>query len=135
MRSMGYRSNVKIKMGLKAYELLEKTCLESENEYINKMITGESTKITKKDDYVLIGWTYVKWYTGYDDVKAVIRVLKELSEIVENDESEGDERDKLIKDYFFKLIDIGEDNRTEEYTNDEDEIYTSDFYSVVEFFL
>lgn len=132
---MGYRSDVKIKMGRKAYELLSKNCKAaainyskeigdtSAGNFISEMITDPDVFKEYKcsADTVLIGWNYSKWYKNYKDVKAVEDTLLELNEIVGNDESK-------LEDYFYKKIEIGEDNATTEQTNDYNEIYTNDFY-------
>lgn len=124
---MGYRSDVRIKMGVKAYELLEKRCLEHKEQHVHEMVT-DPDNFVRKEDYVIIGWNYVKWYTYCDDVVTVENTLKELNEIVEADESK-------LKDYFYKKIELGEDNATEEATNDYDWEYTDDFYVEVKFSL
>jgi len=85
---MGYRSDVYIKVHKsdedKLVEVLEENSFEAIREY---------SSIT------YVGYTIydVKWYSSYDEVKAVNRFIKE--------------RDN----YLRGLIAIGEDNDTEEY--------------------
>lgn len=118
---MAYRSDVKILMGEKAYELLKNNCLKSDKDYVREMVERPSWFEENDDNSVLIGWSYVKWYNGYEDVKAVELTLRELDGIIEEDDSK-------LNDYFYKKIEIGEDNRTEESTNDYDDEFVSDFY-------
>ena len=121
---MGYRSDVKILMGTKAYELLKTTCLQSENEYVRAMVEKPSRlDIDSAAGHVLIGWEWYKWYDGYAEIDAVEHVLHKLDALVE----EEPERYPLA-DYFYKKIRIGEDNETEESSNDPCEEYVCDFY-------
>ena len=123
---MAYRSDVKILMGEKAYELLKNNCLKSDKDYVREMVEKPSWFEKNDDNSVLIGWSYVKWYSNYEDVKAVELTLRELDGIIEEDESKLD-------DYFYKKIEIGEDNRTEESTNDYGDEFVSDFYVECDF--
>lgn len=123
---MGYRSQVKILMGPKAFELLKENCLKHDLQIVRDMVDPEQSFVEiekQEDESVLIGWNSVKWQPYYEDIKTIENSLKELNEIVEND-CDGDK----LEDYFYKLIQIGEDNRCEESTNDPDEQYVSDFY-------
>lgn len=124
---MGYRSDVKIKMGLDAYKLLENSIESSEIECARDMI-ATANDLQIKENYVTIYWQYVKWYESYSDVKAVLDVLKELDKIVED-------KPELLDTYYYKLIEIGEDNATSESTNDYDQYFTDDFYVICDFSL
>ena len=128
---MGYRSDVKILMGLKAYEVLKSTCEASENEYVREMVQKPSSlTIDSEANRVLIGWEWYKWYDGYEEIDAVEGVLNNLSEWVEEKPDEYP-----LKDYYYKQIRIGEDNATEEHTNDRYEEYVCDFYVTCQFSL
>ena len=118
---MGYMSNVKIKMGTDAYKLLKETCEASEKDYIRDMVKPSICEEFKEDGYVTIEWPYCKWYNSFEDVTSVNNVLRELDSIVEEDS------DKLDT-YFYKIIRIGEDNQTDDDTNDYDGEFTDDFY-------
>lgn len=118
---MGYRSNVKLLISKEGYNMLEEACKNSDKDYIREMVESPAIFDDTDDDYTIIGWMDVKWYLNYEDVKAVMNVLSELDDLVEENEEE-------LEKYFYKMIKIGEDNATEEWTNDYDEEYTSHFY-------
>lgn len=122
---MGYRSDVKILMGDKALELMKETLKNHSKEYVRELIERPSF-YSEEPNNNIIGWSYVKWYPDYEDVSAVLSVLSELDRIVDNDP------DKL-DDYYYKLIELGEDNATSISTNDYDEEFTHDFYISCEF--
>ena len=44
-----------------------------------------------------------------------------------------EEEPALIDEYFYKLIEIGEDGSIREETNDENEKFVSDFYVIQDF--
>lgn len=119
---MGYRSNVKVLMSPKAFELLKENCLKSDIDYVKKMV--DERYIQEKDDErVIMFWDDCKWYSNYEDVKAVEGTLTQLNELIEKDES-------LLADYFYKKIEIGEDGRIDESSNDEDDEFTSELYPI-----
>lgn len=132
---MGYTSNVKILMGKKAFDLLKARCLASEDENVRAMVDAKENYVeiqtseengSYPEDSVSIKWVGFKWYNNYEEVKAINRVLTELDSNVE-------EIPESIKDYFYKMIQIGEDNATDERSNDDDDEYVSDFYVNCEF--
>lgn len=133
---MSYRSNVRIIMGPKAYELLESNCLKSENLDVKNMVLKPSdidkeclyytNDGEQKEDAVYIEWDDIKWNDTYEDIIAVIDTLGEIDSIVEEDE------DKL-EEYFYKFMKIGEDNASLEITNDDDDEYVEDYYIVCGF--
>ena len=77
-------------------------------------------------DSIMLGWTDVKWNSTFEDVQTVEDVLSELDDMVK-------EEPALIDEYFYKLIEIGEDGRTREETNDENGKFVSDFYVIQDF--
>lgn len=120
---MSYRQNVKILMGLKAYEYLEQTCLTSEDESVQEMVTQPS-QFKKSETEVLIGWDDYDWdRLEYQSIYEVERALSQLDHFVENDP-----QTYPLEDYFYKIIRIGSELKFSEKTNDEYGEYTSDFY-------
>lgn len=125
---MSYYSNVKLLIAGKGYQLLEERCLSSTEQCVKDMILKANEILTDDENNFfsvkgskLLFWADCKWYAHFKDVGTVLSVLKELDEIVEK------EPDKL-EDYFYKMIEIEENNTTNITTNDEDEKYTEDFY-------
>lgn len=107
---MGYRSTVEIMLEPKAY----KKVMDSIAEYNNKQTVGlpfkpDCDQINKEGVHI-ITFNYVKWYGDFEDVKSVEHILSELNDL-DDDELEGNR---------FKQILIGEDNATDEYSNDWD---------------
>ena len=134
--TMGYRSNVKLLISKKGFKKLEEQCLKSDDDCVRNMIkidingldlfesSVDNTALPK--DSIMLGWNYVKWYQNFKDVQAVENVLRELDDMVE-------EEPALIDEYFYKLIEIGEDGAIREETNDENEKFVSDFYVIQDF--
>lgn len=132
---MGYTSNVKILMGKKAFELLKERCSASEDEDIRNMViqrennveidTSETNGAYPENSVSILCGAF-KWYSNYEEIKAVENTLLELNEMVEEDPEK-------LKDYFYKKIQVGEDGATYESTNDENDEYVSDFYTNVDF--
>ena len=120
---MSTRSTVKIKLGPKAEEFLKEHVLQTSDKYAIQLIENPHFL-----DNGFIGWCDIKWYSHYSDVGAVLNALEELDKIVEEDPEK-------LKEYYYKMIQIEEDNSTYETTNDEDEEYTSDFYVICDFSL
>lgn len=124
---MGYRSNVKILMAKKAYEELKVDCLANTEESVRNMVLKpyyfetDETDGSLPTNSVMIGWNDCKWNGHYQDVRAVETFLICLNDRVEIDGS-------LLKDNFYKIIEIGEDNATDERTNDVDDEFVHDFY-------
>ena len=124
---MGYRSDVKLIITKEGYDMIAAVCEKSDKEYVKEMLTyGTVTETSEDNDripegFISVLWTYVKWNECFEDVQAVTNVLKELNERVEKDP-------ETLDKYCFKLLEIGEDNRTDEWTNDWDEEFLGDFY-------
>ena len=110
---MGYRSDVRILVSTKGFEVLEKGVLE----YLEKKQKGDDynllnscdvKKIDKESKEVYLGWNWVKWYTDdFDDVDAVMHGLKKVEEA----------------DLSYQFARIGEDEndveRDEHYNKDD----------------
>lgn len=115
---MGYRSTVEIMLESKAY----KKVMDSIAEYNNKQTDGYSFKPDRdqinEEGVHIITFEYVKWYGSFEDVKSVEDILSELNDL-EDEDLEGNR---------FKQILIGEDNATDEYSNDWDWGLGNDFY-------
>lgn len=129
---MSYYSNVKLLIADKGYEMLKEKCLKSTEQYVKDMILKVNSLQTSEDyslipkNSKLLTWKSCKWRESFKDVGAVISTLKELDSIVEEDH-------KKLEHYFYKLIEIEESNETNIMTNDEDEVYTEDFYVECDF--
>jgi hypothetical protein len=121
---MGYRSDVKIFAANKAYDLIKERCIESGNEEAAIVISGEH-KCSEVKDYdeetKIVYLAGIKRYSEWPVYKIIEGALTELNNMVEDDPD-------LLEDYFYKKIEIGEDNRTEESTNDFDDEFVCDFY-------
>ena len=128
---MGYYSDVKILMGMKAYDVLKTICQQSEKEHVRAMVEQPSSlSIDEGAQSVLIGWENFKWYEGYAEIDTIEEVLGDLCEWVSQEPETYP-----LKDYYFKKIRIGEDNETEEFSNDRYNDYTADFYAECHFSL
>lgn len=137
---MGYRSDVKLLISAKGFEKLKEFCLKSDNECIREVIDINTFGLDRLEcncepalegsEYnealpkgsVMLSWLDVKWYPSFDDVKAVEDVLDELDEMVANDY-------ETIEHFYYKMIEIGEDGRVFQRTNDHEEEFCGDFYS------
>lgn len=92
---MGYRSDVGIMCQPKAYEMFKK-----EFDLIGPH------KVLQRDDYHLLLWEWVKWYSDFDDVAKVEEIMNELGE---HEEEDG---------YGYKFLRFGEEETdVEERTN------------------
>lgn len=129
---MGYRSEVRLLMGPKAYELLKANCRNSTDKIAKNTLKDVEMEtdivyynkaLYEHEDAVYIKWHDVKWYDSYEDVKIVMRTLNELDTIVTNEE-------EILDEYFYKFMKIGEDGESIEYTNDEMEEFTEGYYIV-----
>lgn len=143
---MGYRSNVKLLISKKGFEKLKEYCLKSNKECVKNMVdinteglddfecncdaVYEGSRYNKKlpKESVMLTWSDVKWYQTFEDVQAVENILEELNKVVEKEPD-------LIGDYYYKLIEIGEDGLVSEETNDEDNKFVEDFYVIQDFSL
>lgn len=107
---MGYRSTVEIMLEPKAY----KKVMDSIAEYNNKQTDEYSFKPDcdqmNEEGVHIITFEDVKWYGSFEDVKSVENILSELNDL-EDEDLEGNR---------FKQVLIGEDNATDEYSNDWD---------------
>lgn len=135
---MGYRSDVKLLIAKKGYELLKDTCLKSDKDYVRNMVNinsdgldsiefSESNK-SLPNNSVILGWNDVKWYSHYEDVTAIESTLRKLDEMVEEDPEKLD-------DYFYKKIEIEENGAITEDTNDYDSEFVGNFYVIQHFSL
>ena len=92
---MGYRSDVGIMCQPKAYEMFKKEF----------NVIGPH-KVLQRDDYHLLIWEWVKWYSDFDDVAKVEEIMNELGE---HEDEDG---------YGYKFLRIGEeDTDVEDRTN------------------
>jgi hypothetical protein len=110
---MGYRSEVTIICESKAYEMFKNAW---------KKVEFKPDVIRTNGDHYAIQWSWVKRYSGYEDVKAIEEVMKKLDRepyCVDDCAEEG---------YAYHQIEIGEDNRTEERSNDWATEVASDYY-------
>ena len=111
---MGYRSDVTIRCEEKAFQMF-KTAWEKVDFKPHRILeSGEDGNYT----YIL-NWNWVKWYREFEDVSEIMKVCYEL-----------DEKDE--DGYAYKVIEIGEDNATEEYANEAGYEVFDDFYVVVD---
>lgn len=94
---MGYRSDVM----LFATERIADQVLEEAKKH--SFLPGIVRKSV--DGLYAIGWEWVKWYGSFPEIKAILKVLDEADE--QKHEMESEELD-------YKLIEIGEDNCTNE---------------------
>lgn len=119
---MEYKRDVKILMGNKAYELLRNNCLASDNETVRDMVNEEKGFSLEKinENTILVGWKSIGWYASHENICCVDDTLQQLEDMVE-------ENPNSLKDNFFKIITIAEDNTTE-LTNDLGDKFVGDFY-------
>lgn len=111
---MGYRSDVTVRCEEKAFQMF-KEVWEREDFKPNRIFeSGEDGNYT----YTFV-WNWVKWYDGFKEVDAIMDVCYTLDE-------------KNEDGYAYKMIEIGEDNTTEEYSNEAGYDVFADFYVVVD---
>ena len=111
---MGYRSDVTIRCEEKAFQMF-KTAWEKTDFKPHRILeSGEDGNYT----YIL-NWNWVKWYGEFEDVSEIMNVCYAL-----------DEKDE--DGYAYKVIEIGEDNATEEYANEAGYEVFDNFYVVVD---
>nr|DAZ46856.1 MAG TPA: hypothetical protein [Caudoviricetes sp.] len=92
---MGYRSDVGIMCQPKAYEMFKKEF---------DVICPH--KVLQRDDYHLLIWEWVKWYSDFDDVAKVEEIMGELED---HEDEDG---------YGYKFLRLGEeDTDVEDRTN------------------
>lgn len=117
---MGYRSDVYLYCHKNVYDTMRKKALESDNIYAKDIVFNPDEYSILDNGDLLVKWLYCKWYRNYKDVGFI---MDSLLDIILQDESNG------IEEYYFKLIEVGEDGATDETCNDDDyESYTCDFY-------
>lgn len=97
---MGYRSEVYLCCAGKAFEKFE-TAYKSVYEGKGFL----PTEILKDGENRLLHWSWVKWYSEFEGVKAVTNVINELDDL--NSE-----------EYAYKLIEIGEEGEADIYENE-----------------
>lgn len=107
---MGYRSDVRIVVSKEGYELLKEFVEyylkdNVKKEEINEMNLLKSVDIkTEGKNQVYLGWNYLKWYDGYNEIDAVMKGLEYLKD----------------KDMSYRYARIGED-----FTDFEEDNYDS----------
>lgn len=91
---MGYRSEVSIQVEKKAFDMI----MESIKKYneTQEWKFEPDVVFRNSDEYILV-WNNVKWYSDYEDVKAVDNVLKELNKL------------KDVDGYRYRFYRLGED--------------------------
>lgn len=75
---MGYRSDVRVITTVKGYEEIRGKIDDSKYGYLLNKAVFSVIKKTEKQVY--FGWTYIKWYSSYADVKFVEELLEQLKE-------------------------------------------------------
>lgn len=96
---MGYRSDVGIMCQPKAYEMFKK-----EFDLIGPH------KVLQRDDYHLLLWEWVKWYSDFDDVAKVEEIMAQLEEHYDED------------GYGYKFLRLGEDDTDVEFRTNNFEV-------------
>ena len=102
---MGYRSDVSIMCTKKVWDLLNDS-MANYNEKNEEYSPFKPHSIKTDGENYLLQWFDVKWYSNFEDVQSVEKVLNKV----------GDEHDD-DEDYAYKQILIGEDGATNEYGN------------------
>lgn len=111
---MGFRSDVYVECGEKAFELFRKAFKET---------NFRPHHLEKTDEGVYkFSWGYIKWYHCYEDIK----VLDELFELLCTSEFNDED------DYAFKVIWIHENDTTYVKMNASGEVRFSEFYVTVD---
>lgn len=92
---MGYRSDVRIIMSKNGFEQFKKNIQEHVNKYKSNLPENAisrdfhydmlkdldiSSNLDDMDEQVYLGWNYVKWYDGYEEVDAIMDSLDKLEE-------------------------------------------------------
>ena len=94
---MGYRSDVAIRCGSRAYEMFREV-------FVKEELCIAPDKIYKDGNEYILSWEWVKWYSDYDGVSAITEVMDRLDCLDEW-------CDKADWSAFgYKFIRIGEDN-------------------------
>lgn len=119
------RSNVKVILGIKAYDILKENCLKTNKQEVMDIVLAPDD-FTKAEDYILIGWENIMWSEDFEEIVTVKETLSQLDELVEKNAEK-------IKDYFYKIIQIEDTNYIMQDSNDLYEEYTSDFYVICNF--
>lgn len=107
---MGYRSNVAIAIDKKDYiDMLKKITKieELETKNIIKKFVKSSKRVIHpyNSDYIVIEWEWVKWYSGYTEIKFIIDFLNDkIYDFVRI----GENIDDIEYDYYtdLNLLDI-----------------------------
>lgn len=118
------RTNVKILVGKKLLEMIKENCLKSEKDFVREMVNEEN--IIEKEGKFFLSYTNVKWNERFEDVNAVTSMLKKANEMVERDS-------ELLDDYYYKLVSLPSAECFDEYSNDDDEVFTESFYGFSDF--
>lgn len=113
---MGYRCTIEIMLEPKAYEKVMNSIKEYNDKYGEEYTPFKpDSDIANKDGVHIIMWEDIKWCDPCDDVQSVLNALDDLS----GDDLEG---------FRYKELTVGEDNATEEFSNDWDWDLGYDFY-------
>lgn len=94
---MGYRSDVAIKCGDKAYKMIMDAAMAHD-------VKPDVAYKCDEFDWIIC-WDSVKWYYSYEDVAAIESVLSCLDTKYEEDDSDG---------YAYTFARIGEDDEDTE---------------------
>ena len=111
---MGYRSDVTVRCEEKAFQMFKEAWEKFDFKPHGIFESVEAGGYT----YTLI-WSCVKWYDDFEEVDGIMDVCYSLDE-------------KNEDGYAYKMIEIGEDNATEEYANEVGYDVFADFYVVVD---
>lgn len=132
---MGYRSDVKLLVAERVYNLILHEAEQSTIENVKIFIQQpDSVVFNEETKSVLITWEDVKWYSGYyPEIILIENILDDLDNLV-NDCDDIEKEEEIVKDNFYKFVRIGEDsNDNEERTNDNFGDYTGELYIVRSF--
>lgn len=137
---MGYTCDVKILAEEKAYNFVMKSIKAYNESQTDGYVFKPHFDKVNSDGNHIFGWYGIKWYNGTDDVKSVTSILRNLSDDATGDktisqifgvEDPTDDIDDKLDGYRYKMVIVGEDNATEEETNDYDWYDGQDLYAAV----
>lgn len=117
---MGYRSEVAIRLelpkGMKSEDALSKLKEFTNNEYTSFFDSIKTQNITEDVECILLLAEYVKWYSGYKDVKGVENFLNWFENEIDNNETMLDTNEFYIGEELnfhfygaYHFVRIGED--------------------------
>ena len=113
---MGYRSDVYLKTTKEGYKKIREMVRKDEDAF-HLFTHPDRMTITQNSDgeYISMEWQYLKWYSEYDEVKAIDNAIDELSDTVPihfirlgEDIEDIEERFYYPNDYkgYFEGLDI-----------------------------